>query len=72
MKGTVICFICGACRLPAAIEAISDQFNKTAIIELYDAVDLIGLSSYAGKYSFLLHSLQVLDALCNLCSYFLQ
>jgi hypothetical protein len=35
--------------LPEAMKPIESQFNKTAIVELYNTVDLIGISSYAGK-----------------------
>lgn len=38
---------CSPARLPAALAPLASQFNKTAIIELYDTVDLIGISSYA-------------------------
>jgi hypothetical protein len=31
------------------MKPIESQFNKTAIVELYNTVDLIGISSYAGK-----------------------
>lgn len=31
------------------MKPIMKQFNTTAIIELYNTVDLIGISSYAGK-----------------------
>ncbi|KAF8073017.1 rpsQ [Scenedesmus sp. PABB004] len=33
--------------LPAAMKPLMPQFNTTAIIELFDTVDLIGISSYA-------------------------
>lgn len=36
-----------ATRLPDAIKPIMKQFNTTAIVELYNSVDLIGISSYA-------------------------
>jgi hypothetical protein len=35
--------------LPEAMKPIESQFNKTAIVKLYNAVDLIGISSYAGE-----------------------
>lgn len=35
--------------LPEAMKAVNSQFNKTAIVELYNTVDLIGISSYAGE-----------------------
>jgi hypothetical protein len=37
--------------LPDAMKKIEKQFNKAAIIELYNTVDFIGISSYAGKMS---------------------
>lgn len=38
--------------LPEAMKPIENQFNKSAIVELYNTVDLIGISSYAGEHSF--------------------
>jgi hypothetical protein len=35
--------------LPEAMKTVESQFNKTAIVELYNTVDLIGISSYAGE-----------------------
>jgi len=35
--------------LPEAMKAIEHEFNKFAIIQLYDNVDFIGISSYAGE-----------------------
>lgn len=34
--------------LPAAMKEVEKDFNKAAIIELYNTVDFIGISSYAG------------------------
>jgi hypothetical protein len=35
--------------LPEAMKPIESQFNKAAIVELYNTVDLIDISSYAGE-----------------------
>lgn len=35
--------------LPEAMKKVESQFNKTAIVKLYDTVDFIGISSYAGE-----------------------
>jgi hypothetical protein len=35
--------------LPEAMKKVNHEFNKTAIVELYNTVDFIGISSYAGK-----------------------
>lgn len=35
--------------LPEAIKAVEHEFNKSAIIQLYNTVDFIGISSYAGE-----------------------
>jgi hypothetical protein len=37
----------GSTLLPDAMKKIEKQFNKAAIIELYNTVDLIGIRSYA-------------------------
>lgn len=34
--------------LPEAMKKVEAEFNKSAIVALYDAVDFIGISSYAG------------------------
>jgi hypothetical protein len=45
--------------LPDAMKKIENQFNKAAIIELYNTVDFIGISSYAAlKGQFLLPDLE--------------
>ncbi|WIA29300.1 hypothetical protein OEZ86_011805 [Tetradesmus obliquus] len=45
--------------LPEAMKAVNSQFNKTAIVELYNTVDLIGISSYAAlKPAFKLDDLE--------------
>lgn len=40
-------FAFSVCRLPNAMKPIINQFNVTAIKELYSTVDMIGISSYA-------------------------
>ncbi len=34
--------------LPAAMKEVEKEFNKAAIVQLYDTIDFIGISSYAG------------------------
>lgn len=35
--------------LPDAMKKVEKEFNKPAIVALYDTVDFIGISSYAGE-----------------------
>lgn len=36
--------------LPEAMKKVEADFNKSAIVTLYDAVDFIGISSYSGAW----------------------
>lgn len=36
--------------LPEAMKKVEAEFNKSAIMTLYNAVDFIGISSYAGAW----------------------
>jgi hypothetical protein len=35
--------------LPEAMKKVDHEFNKAKILELYNTIDFIGISSYAGK-----------------------